>query len=130
VRLFRKKESHPQEKGEMSIFGTDDQIYGYCPNCEPLRAQLEKVEAELSKWKRPHDDADLEEMRLQAKGNSTSLAAMQAYINALEHHLQHAYQRGAREMRERAAELAHPIDECLFDDIMDLPTGSSESAKV
>jgi hypothetical protein len=41
-----------------------------------------------------------------------------------------AYQRGAREMRERAAELAHPIDECLFDDIMDLPTGPLESTKV
>ena len=40
---------------------------------------------ELSKWLAPHTDKNLQEMKEQA--NSPSLAAKQAYINALEKHL-------------------------------------------
>lgn len=56
-----------------------------------LLSQLKEKEAELTKWNRPHEDSDLEDMREQAKDNS--LAAKQAYINGLEWYLAKAQER-------------------------------------
>jgi hypothetical protein len=94
-----------------------------CTSCHSLRAQLEKVEIEKGALQVAYDD--LRGKVLGQCGQCNMLERADCYRRQ-----DTAYQRGAREMRERAAELAHPIDECLFDDIMDLPTGSSESAKV
>lgn len=50
-----------------------------------LERDNREVRSELAKWEKPHTESDLEEMRLQAQ--QPSLAAKQAYINALEWHL-------------------------------------------
>lgn len=52
-----------------------------------LLTALKEAEAELAKWTRKHDDADLQALREQA--NQSSLAAKQAYINGLEHKVRH-----------------------------------------
>jgi hypothetical protein len=90
---------------------------------DSLRAQLEKAEIEKGALQVAYDD--LRGKVLGQCGQCNMLERADCYRRQ-----DTAYQRGAREMRERAAELAHPIDECLFDDIMDLPTGPSESSKV
>ena len=67
------------------------------------------LKAELGKWERKHDDADLQAMKEQAR--DTSLATKIAYINALEHHLQHActerdgYRNGQMQMQDINAKL-------------------------
>jgi hypothetical protein len=51
--------------------------------------RIRQQAAELKKWSAEHPESDLQELKEQAK-NGRSLAAMQAYINALEFHLAHA----------------------------------------
>lgn len=53
-----------------------------------VRAENKRLAGELAKWTRKHDDADLQGMKKQA--DQPSLAAKQAYINALVYYLRHA----------------------------------------
>ena len=53
-----------------------------------LKAENKRLAGELAKWTRKHDDADLQGMKKQA--DQPSLAAKQAYINALVYYLRHA----------------------------------------
>ena len=49
-----------------------------------LRAEVERLKVKLERWKIPHTIEELTEMKEQS--NQPSLAAKQAYINALERH--------------------------------------------
>jgi DNA repair exonuclease SbcCD ATPase subunit len=49
--------------------------------------RIRELESELNKWKAPHEDNELREMKEQT--NQSSLSAKQAYINALEWTLKH-----------------------------------------
>lgn len=57
-------------------------------NITELEAENKLLQSELTKWLRPHDDSDLQFMKEQAADKS--VAAKQAYINALEWHYKHA----------------------------------------
>lgn len=52
------------------------------------RETIARLEGELAKWERPFDADMLNEMKAQAS-HGNSLAAQQAYINALEHGVKH-----------------------------------------
>ena len=52
-----------------------------------LEAKNKRLQSELNKWTRPYDNADLQVMKEQS--DSKSLAAQQAYINALDWHYRH-----------------------------------------
>jgi chromosome segregation ATPase len=52
-----------------------------------LEAKNKRMQSELNKWTRPYDNADLQVMKEQS--DSKSLAAQQAYINALDWHYRH-----------------------------------------
>ena len=54
---------------------------------EQANSRIKELESELSKWQAPHEDADLQFMKEQSR--QSSLAAQQAYINALEWRVKH-----------------------------------------
>ena len=56
-------------------------------SCKLWKNRAEKAKAELAKWTKPHDDADLQALKEQA--DQHSLAAQRAYINGLDYHLRH-----------------------------------------
>jgi cell division protein FtsB len=61
------------------------------------RMKVVELEGELSKWKAPHEDSELQEMKEQSQ--QSSLSAKQAYINALEWRVKHL-ERNVKELEE------------------------------
>jgi len=76
---------------------------------EMLRRELAACRNELDKWQAAHTDVDLEEMRLQAQ--QPSLAAKQAYINALRWHVA-ASEARERELREAVIQFDESCEIC------------------
>jgi hypothetical protein len=142
-------ESHPQEKGEMSVkryepcefadhTGMQEYEFGNyidASDYDSLRAQLEKVEIEKGALQVAYDD--LRGKLIGQCGQCNMLERADCYRRQ-----DTAYQRGAREMRERAAAVIenYPtvIQRFILLDVANrvsalpdtLPTGPSESTKV
>jgi predicted RNase H-like nuclease (RuvC/YqgF family) len=70
-----------------SIAAYWEYIQPYINKIEKLNINIKGLEGELSRWLAPHDDSDLQEMKEQS--DQPSLAAKQAYINALEWRVKH-----------------------------------------
>ncbi len=67
-----------------------------------LRAEVERLKVKLERWKIPHTIEELTEMKEQS--NQPSLAAKQAYINALEWHFSESRARAEQAEKELVAE--------------------------
>jgi len=76
---------HSQHKiNTAEMASTNQDLYD---KIKDLEAENRRLQSELNKWARPYDNADLQVMKEQS--DSKSLAAQQAYINALDWHYRH-----------------------------------------
>ncbi len=80
---------------------------GNCLRCKDatiaaLRAEVERLKVKLERWKIPHTIEELTEMKEQS--NQPSLAAKQAYINALEWHFSESRARAEQAEKELVGE--------------------------